>query len=241
LLQKVPVERGPAHHCVAGVLGHAHDREHVASDQIATLLPRAAGDDRIDVAGVSGHGLIRSVRGMTISASFPGLSLPTLSSRLAQRVPSMVANSSASRQVRSGGGCTLTRLRKTLHALKREDRPHDHENRCYGHAVVGTRAWAQAMVERVLDGGQSMPHRHFDLRAEQDAAARILDQPPRIIIEIRAVNVFVAGPHEPCAPGRQQALYMEHGRHPRIAGDAKGRRIECGLEHQSQQLIFELK
>ncbi len=97
------------------------------------------------------------------------------------------------------------------------------------------------MVERVLDGGQSMPHRHFDLRAEQDAAARILDQPPRIIIEIRAVNVFVAGPHEPCAPGRQQALYMEHGRHPRIAGDAKGRRIECGLEHQSQQLIFELK
>ena len=49
---------------------------------------------------------------MTMSASLPGVSVPTLPSRLAQRAPSMVANSSTSRQLSSGGRfCSPLRAR----------------------------------------------------------------------------------------------------------------------------------
>src|SRR5262245_15252274 len=61
---------------------------------------------------LSGQTLIRSAANSTTSASLPGVSVPTLLSRLVQREPSTVANSSTSRVVRSGGRfCSPLRAR----------------------------------------------------------------------------------------------------------------------------------
>src|SRR5205807_9673618 len=80
-----------------------------------------------------------------------------------------------------------------LVALEREGRAHDGEE-ILGDldAMIGAQRWAKAMVERLLDRGQAMPHRHVDMGAERDAPAGILDQPPGRIVEPEAMNVFVA-------------------------------------------------
>src|SRR5262249_58154263 len=123
------------------------------------------------------------------------------------------------------------RTGKNLHALKSEDRPHDREKiRRDGHAVVGTQARAQTMVDCILDGWYPMPHRHLDLWAQRDVASCVPDHPPRIAAEIRAMDVFIAGPQQSRPAERQQpravVAHMQDGWYPGIAGDAKGLGIE---------------
>ena len=103
---------------------------------------------------LSGQTLMRSARSMTMSASLPGVSVPTLLSRSAQRAPcdggefEHVAAGEQRRQVLLAVAPAL----QDEQALEIEDRPHHAEHVLPdGRRVIGAQRRAQAVVERLLD------------------------------------------------------------------------------------------
>jgi hypothetical protein len=181
-----------------------------------------------------------------MSASLPGVSVPTLLSRLAQRAPSMVANSSTSRQVTSGGRfCSPRRAPLQQHqALEREGGAHDGERVLrHGGIDVGAQRRPDAVVERVLDGRQAMAHRHLDRRGDRDLRPRVLEQAPGLVAQMRAVDVFVARPQQSGASELDQralgilAHAMRDAAHADLARISEDLRIEQRAERKREQLV----
>ena len=49
-------------------------------------------------------------------------------------------------------------------------------------------------AKRLLDAGRTMTHSHIDLGTLRDVAAAVLDELPRLIGEVEAVDVFITRP-----------------------------------------------
>ena len=137
----------------------------------------------------------------------------------------------------------LAHALQDMQALQVEGRPHEPEHVLrHRRAVVGAQTRPHAVVERLLDRGHAVGHRHFERRRERDAAAAVLDQSPGLVVEVRAVDVFVARPQQPGAPERQQRLGidpdMQDGPHADLARVSEDLSVEARRHGEREQLVL---
>ena len=147
----------------------------------------------------SGITLIVSVRSMMMSASLPGVSVPTLAvdvgvaRALDRRHLEDLAAREKRREVLFAGQHALVEQRP----LQRERGAH-HREHVGGHVRFDVHAQARrdAVIERLLDRRHPVPHLHLDRRRDRHVPAGIGDHLPRGLAQLRAVDVLVVGLHE---------------------------------------------
>jgi hypothetical protein len=73
-------------------------------------------------------------------------------------------------------------------------------------------------------------------------AARVPDQVPGVVIQMRAMDVFVAGSQQAGAAElqnlRAEIVDVQHRRHPDLAGEGVELGIDAGAERERQQLVL---
>ena len=101
-----------------------------------------------------------------------------------------------------------------------------------------------AVVDRLLDRRHAVAHRHLDRHRERDLAAGVLEQTPGVAAQMRAVDVFVAGPQQLGLGELEQHLLgvvpdaVRHHVHAVLAGERELLGVETAAERKRQQLIL---
>ena len=106
------------------------------------------------------------------------------------------------------------------------------------------RLGTDAVVERGLDRRQAVAHCHLDGSGDGDAGAGVLEQAPRRVAQMGAVDVFIARPQQPGAPELEQCAFgvvahaVGDATHADLACISEDVGVEHGAERQRQQLVL---
>src|SRR5215471_3754000 len=198
---------------------------------------------------LTGQTVGSSARSSTRSASLPGVSVPILRSRLAQRAPAMVANSSASRQVMRAG-----RLRSPARARAKicERWNVNVWRMTVKKSCAIVTGWSELKLGRSPRSSAS-----WMLGVPWPMAMSICGHcetlPPLSLMSFHASSVrfkqwiFIAGPKQAGPPefhesgARVGGDEVQDGRHAGLARGSKNLRIEPRPQCKREQLIFRAK
>ena len=154
----------------------------------------------VETGSMTGYVLEWSQRITTTSACLPGVSEPVRSSSPQTRAPSIVANSSTSRELRSSGSSSLPAANAASCSSSRAEAK---RNRICVNMSPGT--VVTTSIERLgrrpcasaFDGRRrAVSHRHLDRRRDRDLAARVRDETELVVGEVVAVDVRRVRPEQ---------------------------------------------